>query len=80
MSWHFDQDGGYGHGLWLRERNNWVIDSRGIQGDGAEIAAVNILTRFGGDEPGRRSIDRMVGGQGQPELPPIQLKRVAVTK
>ena len=36
-------------------------------GDGAETAAVNILTRIGGDEVGWRSIDRMVGGKAQPD-------------
>jgi uncharacterized protein (TIGR02246 family) len=80
MSWHFDPDGGYGQGMWLREGNNWVVDSRGTQGDGAETAAVNILTRFGGDEVGWRSIDRMVGGKAQPDSAPIRLKRVAVAK
>ena len=80
MSWHFDPDGGYGHGLWLRERNHWVVDSRGIQGDGAETAAVNVLSRFGSDELGWRSLDRMVGGRAQPESPPIRLKRVAIAK
>jgi len=80
MSWHFDQDGGYGHGLWLREGNNWVVDSHGKQADGAETASVNILTRFGGDELGWRSIDRMVGGQAQPDSLPVRLKRVAVAK
>jgi len=80
MSWHFDPDGGHGHGVWLRERNHWVVDSQGIQGDGAATAAVNILTRFGSDEIGWRSIDRMVGGRTQPEAAPIKLKRVAVGK
>jgi uncharacterized protein (TIGR02246 family) len=79
MSWHFDRDGGHGHGVWLRERNHWVVDSRGVQGDGAETAAVNVLSRFGSDELGWRSIDRMVGGKAQPESPPIRLKRAAIT-
>ena len=80
MSWHFDHDGGYGHGLWLREGNNWVVDSRGTRGDGTETASVNILTRFGGDELGWRSIDRMVGGQAQPDSLLVRLKRVAGAK
>jgi uncharacterized protein (TIGR02246 family) len=80
ISWHFDQDGGYGHGLWLRERNHWVVDSHGIQGDGAETAAVNVLSRFGNDELGWRAIDRMVAGKAQPESPPMRLKRIANTK
>ena len=80
MSWHFDPDGGYGHGLWLREGKHWAIDSRGVQADGAETAAVNILSRFGADELGWGSIDRMVGGRAQPDSPPIRLKRVGVAK
>jgi uncharacterized protein (TIGR02246 family) len=80
MSWHFDPDGGYGHGLWLREGKHWAVDSHGIQADGAETAAVNVLTRFGGDELGWRSIDRMVGGRARPDTSPVRLKRVAVSK
>ena len=80
ISWHFDPDGGHGHGVWFRERNHWVVDSRGVQGDGAETAVVNVLSRFGSDELGWRSIDRIVGGKAQPESPPIRLKRVPATK
>ena len=63
MSWHFDPDGGYGHGVWLREGKHWAVDSHGVQGDGAQTAAVNVLSRFGSDELGWGSIDRMVGGK-----------------
>ena len=78
-SWHFDPDGGNGHGLWLREGKRWVIDSHGVQGNGDETAAVNVLTRYGDDEVGWRSLDRMVGGRVQPDSEPIRLKRVTVT-
>jgi uncharacterized protein (TIGR02246 family) len=80
MSWHFDADGGHGHGVWLRERNHWAVDSHGAQANGAETAAVNVLSRFGEDELGWRSIDRMIGGQAQPEAPPIRLKRAIVAQ
>jgi hypothetical protein len=80
ISWHFDPDGGHGQGMWFRERNHWAVDSRGIQGDGVEIAMINVLTRFVDDEIGWRSIDRMVGGEAQPDLPLVRLKRVGVTK
>ena len=74
-SWHFDPDGGYGHGVWLREGKNWAVDSRGTQGDGAETTSVNVLTRFGVDELGWRSIDRTVSGKPQPDSAPVRLKR-----
>jgi hypothetical protein len=66
--------------MWLRERNHWAVDSRGTQSDGAEITMINVLTRFGDDEVGWRSIDRMIDGETQPDSPVIRLKRVAVTK
>jgi uncharacterized protein (TIGR02246 family) len=44
QSWHFDPDGGFGHGVWLLERNHWIVDSRGQQGDGTPTAAVNLLS------------------------------------
>jgi uncharacterized protein (TIGR02246 family) len=80
QSWHFDPDGGYGHGAWLLERNHWIVDSRGQRGDGTPTAAVNVLSRLGADEVGWRSIDRMIGGQSQPDSPLIRLKRVDATK
>jgi hypothetical protein len=80
MSWHFDPDGGHGHGLWVRDGKHWAVDSQGTQPDGADTAAVNILTRLGDDEVGWRSIDRMVGGRAQPDSLPVRLKRAAITK
>jgi len=80
VSWHFDPDGGHGHGVWFRVGKHWAVDSHGVQGNGAETAAVNILTRYGGDELGWGSIDRMVAGRAQPDSLPIRLKRVAVSK
>jgi uncharacterized protein (TIGR02246 family) len=80
QSWHFDPDGGNGHGAWLLERNHWIVDSRGQRGDGTPTAAVNVLSRLGPEEVGWRSIDRMVGGQAQPDSPLIRLKRVDAPK
>jgi uncharacterized protein (TIGR02246 family) len=80
MSWHYDQDGGYGHGRWLRERNHWVVDSNGVKGDGTPIAAVNVLSRIGDNEVGWRTIDRKLGGQALPDAAPIRLSRVTASK
>ncbi len=80
MSWHFDPDGGYGHGVWIREGKHWAIDSHGVQGDGAPTAAVNVLSRLGSDELGWGSLDRTVGGKAQPDSPLIRLKRLDAAK
>lgn len=75
-SWHFAEDGGHGQALWVRDRNNWVLDSQGVQGDGTETASVNILGRLSNDELTWRSIDRVMGDQELPDTVPIKLTRV----
>jgi uncharacterized protein (TIGR02246 family) len=75
-SWHFDDDGGHGEALWVRDGNRWVLDSVGVTGDGAEAASVNILTRLNNREITWQSIDRVIGGQALPDSAPIKLVRV----
>jgi uncharacterized protein (TIGR02246 family) len=79
-SWHFDEGGGHGQSLWVRDGTNWVQDAVGVLGDGTETAAVNILGRVSPDEITWRSIDRVIGGQALPDTVPIRLSRVAATK
>jgi uncharacterized protein (TIGR02246 family) len=79
-SWHFDNDGGHGQCLWLRDGINWVLDAIGEQADGAEMAAVNILSRLSNDELTWRSIDRVVGGQPLPDTVPVKLTRIKERK
>jgi len=79
-SWHFDNDGGQGQCLWLRDGNRWVLDAVGALGDGTETAAVNVLARLGNDELTWRSIDRVVGGEPLPDTAPVNLKRVRESK
>ncbi|MCI0457126.1 MAG: SgcJ/EcaC family oxidoreductase [Gemmataceae bacterium] len=79
-SWHFDDDGGHGQALWLRDGNNWVLDSIGVLGDGTETASVNILGRVNASEVTWRSIDRVMGERELPDTVPIKLSRVAGSK
>jgi uncharacterized protein (TIGR02246 family) len=79
-SWHFDDDGGHGQALWIRDGNRWVLDAIGIQGNGVDTAALNILGRLNHDEFTWRSIDRVIGNQAQPDTVPIRLKRVMDSK
>jgi len=79
-SWHFDEGGGHGQSLWVRDGTNWVLDAVGVLGDGTETASVNILGRVSPDEITWRSIDRVIGGQALPDTVPIRLSRVAPAK
>jgi uncharacterized protein (TIGR02246 family) len=75
-SWHFDNDGGNGQCLWLRDGNRWVLDAVGATTDGTDTAAVNLLSRLSADEIVWRSIDRAVGGEPLPDTAPVKLSRV----
>lgn len=74
-SWHFEDDGGHGQSLWLRDGNNWVLDCIGVNAEGAPHEAVNILGRLNGNEITWRSIDRVVGDQPLPDTAPVKLVR-----
>jgi uncharacterized protein (TIGR02246 family) len=74
-SWSFEDDGGHGESLWLRDGNHWVLDSVGVQADGSESAAVNLLTRLGPDAFTWRSIDRVLAGREMPDTAPVKLTR-----
>ena len=75
-SWHFDDDGGQGQCLWIRDGNRWVLDAIGTLADGTETEAVNVLARLGADEITWRSIDRVAGGEPLPDTVPLKLTRV----
>ena len=79
-SWHFEDDGGHGEALWIRDGNRWVLDAIGVAGNGAETASVNLLGRIDDNTLTWRSIDRVIAGQKLPDTPPIRLTRVAESK
>jgi uncharacterized protein (TIGR02246 family) len=75
-SWHFDDDGGHGQALWIRDGNRWVLDAVGVLGDGTDTAALNVLSRISADEITWRSIDRVLGTTQLPDTVPTKLTRV----
>ena len=79
-SWHFDDNGGHGQSLWIRDGNRWVLDAVGVQPDGTETAAVNVLVRINNDAFTWRSLDRVAGDEALPDTPPVKLTRVAASK
>jgi uncharacterized protein (TIGR02246 family) len=79
-SWHFEDDGGHGQALWIRDGSRWVLDAIGVAGNGSPTAAVNLLGRIDNDTVTWRSIDRVMAGQKMPDSPPIRLTRVNESK
>jgi uncharacterized protein (TIGR02246 family) len=79
-SWHFEDNGGHGQALWVRDGNRWLLDAVGVSPDGAETACVNILGRVSPDEITWRSIDRVAGDLHLPDTVPIKLTRASGAK
>jgi uncharacterized protein (TIGR02246 family) len=74
-SWLFESDGGFGEAEWSWDGKRWVIDANGVQADGDEMEATNILTPLDKDSFTWQSIDRTVNGEEVPNLPPVKVVR-----
>jgi uncharacterized protein (TIGR02246 family) len=75
-SWMFDDDGGFGDGAWTRDGKRWVIEASGVEADGGELTAKNILTPVDKDSFTWQSMDRTQDGDELPNIPPIKVTRV----
>lgn len=75
-SWLFDDDGGFGDGAWARDGKRWVITAAGVQADGGELTATNILTPVDKNAFTWQSIERTLDGKELPNIPPVKVTRV----
>jgi uncharacterized protein (TIGR02246 family) len=75
-SWLFDDDGGFGDGAWTHDGKRWVIEAAGVQADGGELTAKNILTPVDKDTFTWQSTERTLDGEELPNIPPVKVKRV----
>jgi uncharacterized protein (TIGR02246 family) len=75
-SWSFDEDGGRGEAAWFRDGNRWVQETTGVNKDGTETTAFNVITRIDHDHFLWRSVERAVGGESAPDTTPVKVSRV----
>jgi uncharacterized protein (TIGR02246 family) len=75
-SWIFEAEGGFGEAVWTRDGKRWLQEAAGIQGDGSEITATNILTPVNRDAFTFQSTSRVVDGDEVANTPPIKITRV----
>jgi len=74
-SWLFESDGGFGGSTWTRESKRWVLEASGVEADGTEMTATNILTPIDRDSFLWQSVDRTADGEEQPDIRPIKVTR-----
>ena len=75
-SWIFDDDGGFGDGAWTRDGKRWVIEATGVQADGGELTATNIMTPVDKDTFTWQSTERTLDGEELANIPPTKVTRV----
>ncbi len=67
-SWVFDSEGGHAEGYWGRMGDRWVIKVSGVRPDGVAATATNTYAPTGRDRIQWTSVDRIIGGEGEPDL------------
>jgi uncharacterized protein (TIGR02246 family) len=75
-SWIFEDDGGFGDGAWTRDGKRWIIDASGVQADGGQLTARNILTPVDKDTFTWQSTERTLDDEELPNIPPVKVTRV----
>ena len=75
-SWLFENDGGFGEGTWTWDGKHWQIDATGVEADGSEVSATNLLTPLDRDSFTWQSIDRTADGEDLPDTAPLKVTRV----
>jgi uncharacterized protein (TIGR02246 family) len=75
-SWLFESEGGFGDAEWSWDGKHWVLKASGVQADGSEMTATNIMTPLDKDSFTWQSIDRTEDGENLPNIPPIKVTRV----
>ena len=74
-SWVFDDNGGYGEGLWSRAGDQWVVKATGVRPDGKTASATQVLTFVDKDHLKWKSIDRTHGDEVVEEIDEIVMAR-----
>lgn len=76
VSWHFDSNGGFGHGDWLKKDNQWLVKATGVDRDGDITTATNVISESGPNSFSWQSIDRSVNGVVFGDTVPLKVQRV----
>jgi uncharacterized protein (TIGR02246 family) len=75
-SWLFESDGGFGEGDWTWDGKAWTIDATGVEPDGDEVTATNLLTPLGKDAFTWQSTNQTADGEDVADIAPVKIARV----
>ncbi len=75
VSWHFDDNGGFGYGSWSKRGKQWVISTEGVEQSGSRTAALNILSIEDQNKFSWQSVNRVIDGTTVPDTDPLTVQR-----
>ena len=76
-SWVFDSNGGFQEGLWTNRDNQWLVNYRGVSGDGEVTSGTSVMTILDRDRWSWQSRDRIVGSEALDDTPEVFVVRKA---
>jgi uncharacterized protein (TIGR02246 family) len=74
-SWLFDSEGGFGEGVWRRDGDRWIVESRTTQADGSQGTATNLYTVHDEGTFSWGSTERTIDGVPQPDIENVPVHR-----
>ena len=78
-SWNFGEDGGHGRGWWVRDGDQWLIETKGVSPYGEEVAANNIITLLDDNTFRWQSTNRSFEGVQLEDTETVRVTRVRAT-
>jgi uncharacterized protein (TIGR02246 family) len=74
-SWVFQDDGGFGGGVWSREGKKWSVDVYGVTAEGQELTATSIYVRVDANNFTWQAVGQALDGVLVPDTQPIKVTR-----
>ena len=74
-SWLFESDGAFSEAVWNWDGKQWRLDAAGVEADGDDTSATNLLTPVDKDSFTWQSIDHTADGEAAPNIPPVKVVR-----
>jgi uncharacterized protein (TIGR02246 family) len=76
-SWVFDSNGGFQEGLWTNVEDQWLVNYRGVSGEGEVTSGTSVMTMLDINRWSWQSRDRIVGNEVLEDTPEVLVVRKA---
>lgn len=76
-SWVFDSNGGFQEGLWTNVEDQWLVNYRGVSGEGEVTSGTSVMTMIDLNRWSWQSRDRIVGNELLEDTPEVFVVRKA---